>query len=60
MLEDSDMFIKAYVTMAGLARVYIVAYDNTIAEITADSDHVVEEMMVELGFPAGKRAEDYR
>ena len=59
-LENSDNFIKAYSTIAGLARVYIVAYDNVIAEITAERDSTTEEILIELGFPTGKRANDYR
>lgn len=59
-LEDSDTFIKAYATIAGLARVYIAAYNNAVIEVAAGSDHVVEELLAELGFPDGKRAADYR
>lgn len=59
-LENSDTFIKAYVAVSGLARAYIVAYDNAIAEVSASSDHAVEEILKELGFPDGKRADDYK
>lgn len=59
-LEDSDTFIKAYATIAGLVREYIVAYGNAVVEIGANSDHAVEEILTELGFPIGKRAADYR
>ena len=59
-LENTDDFIKAYVTVAGLVRMYLVAYDNAIASVVVQSDSVAEEMIAELGFPDGKRAENYR
>ena len=59
-LENSDDFIKAYYTMAGLVRIYTVAYDNAVALISVQSDSAAEKMIAELGFPNGKRADNFK
>ena len=59
-LEDSDDFIKAYsdeLTETGTVRTYIIVYNNAMLSLSVHNDSVAEEMIKELGFFNGRRAD---
>lgn len=56
-LENSDNFIKVYMTIAGLVRGYTVAYDNAVAMVYTQSDSAAEDILRDLGFPEGAKVD---